>query len=493
MKITNYNEKELQILREAVDRASRKSSSEVAKSSKVKEIIEIVENFLHENKLICYGGTAINNILPVYDQFYDKNIDIPDYDFFSHNALNHAIKLADIYYKKGYDNVEAKAGIHEGTYKVFVDFIPVADITNLPKNLFNTLKKDSISVYGILYAPVNYLRMSMYLELSRPKGDVSRWEKVLKRLILLNKNYPLDYEMCAEKKFIRKYHDKNINKKSVEVIFNTIKDTVINKGLVFFGGYAVYLYSKYMPKNIKSKFNKKTPDFDILSENPLKSTIILKERLTEKGFKNVKYIKRKYIGEIIPEHYELKINNDTVAFIYKTMACHNYNKIKINNKLHKIATIDTILSLYFAFLYGDRDYYDIERLMCITQFLFIVQFKNRLNQKGLLKRFVLSCYGNQETITDIRLHKSKKFELLKNKKNSSEYKKIFLKYNPSNKNLNSKTNTKKSKTKKSNTKKSNTKKSNTKKSNTKKSNTKKSNTKNSNTKKILKNIKKYLY
>jgi hypothetical protein len=32
--------------------------------------------------------------------------------------------------------------------------------------------------------------MSMYLELSRPHGDVSRWEKVYSRLELLNKAHP---------------------------------------------------------------------------------------------------------------------------------------------------------------------------------------------------------------------------------------------------------------------------------------------------------------
>ena len=49
------------------------------------------------------------------------------------------------------------------------------------------LKNDAIIKNKIYYAPPNFLRMSMYLELSRPDGDVSRWEKVLKRLILLNK------------------------------------------------------------------------------------------------------------------------------------------------------------------------------------------------------------------------------------------------------------------------------------------------------------------
>ena len=37
----------------------------------------------------------------------------------------------------------------------------------------------------------------MYLELSRPDGDVSRWEKVLKRLSLFNKHYPLRGKNCS--------------------------------------------------------------------------------------------------------------------------------------------------------------------------------------------------------------------------------------------------------------------------------------------------------
>ena len=36
----------------------------------------------------------------------------------------------------------------------------------------------------------------MYLELSRPQGDAGRWEKVLKRLTLLNKTYPLRGKDC---------------------------------------------------------------------------------------------------------------------------------------------------------------------------------------------------------------------------------------------------------------------------------------------------------
>ena len=189
--MSELSDDELTILRDAVDKVQKEASQEIVNSKEVKDIIKIVEEFISKKGLICYGGTAINNILPKHDQFYDKSLEIPDYDFFSHNALDHAKELADIYKSNGYTDVEAKAGVHFGTYKVFVNFIPVADITQLVPEIFKNLKKESIVVDNISYASPNFLRMSMYLELSRPKGDVGRWEKVLKRLILLNKHYPI--------------------------------------------------------------------------------------------------------------------------------------------------------------------------------------------------------------------------------------------------------------------------------------------------------------
>jgi hypothetical protein len=126
----SFQDKELKILRDAVDRVEKQQQKKIVNSPEVKKIITIVERFLQRKKLICYGGTAINNILPVQDQFYDKTVEIPDYDFFSPNALDDAKELADIYAKEGYEDVEAKAGVHHGTFKVFINFIPVADITS---------------------------------------------------------------------------------------------------------------------------------------------------------------------------------------------------------------------------------------------------------------------------------------------------------------------------------------------------------------------------
>lgn len=422
----SYDEKELEILRDAVDLAQERAAKKVIRNPQVKQIINIVEKFLRTNKTCCYGGTAINNILPSQDQFYDKNLELPDYDFFSPNALEDAKKLASIYYKAGYKDVEAKSGVHHGTYKVFVNFLAVADITQMDSGLFNAVYKDSIKVNGIHYAPPDYLRMAAYLELSRPAGDVSRWEKVMKRIRLLNKNYPMKNPKCDNVNFQRSMEEDVLES---EDIFTTVRDSFIDQGLVFFGGYANSLYGRYMPKQ-HGRTVAKIPDFDVLSEDPMKSAIIVKERLEEEDIEKVEIIEQEGVGEIIAPHVELRVGKETVAFIYKPLACHSYNIINVGNKKIKVATIDTMLSMYLAFIYANRPYYNKDRILCMSQYLFNVQQKNRLEQKGVLKRFSVNCYGKQLTLEEIKNEKAEKFKELKEKRNTKEYEEWFLRFVP---------------------------------------------------------------
>jgi len=323
--------------------------------------------------------------------------------------------------------------------------MPVADITHIPKEIFYVLKKDAISVGGILYAPPNFLRMSMYLELSRPAGDISRWEKVLKRLALLNKNYPITDINCNEIDFQRSME----NKENEDKIYETVKNSLINQGVVFFGGFANSLYSQYMPKNLRKKLET-VADFDVLSNKPEETADIVKERLEDNGIKNIKIIKQSAVGEIVPEHYEVRIGKDSILFIYKPIGCHSYNILMMNGKKVKIATIDTMLSLYLAFLYTDKPYYNqfIDRILCMSKFLFDVQQKNRLSQKGLLKRFSITCYGHQESVEEIKAEKAKKYIEFKQSKNKKLFEEWFLNYKPDDINSHKKNDIKKNKTSK---------------------------------------------
>ena len=98
----------------------------------------------------------------------------------------------------------------------------------------------------------------------------------------------------------------------------------------------------------------------------------------------------------------------------------------------KIATIDTMLSFFLAFLYADRPYYNefSDRIVCMSKFLFEVQQRNRLEQKGLLRRFSITCYGHQESVEEMRTHKAHMYQELKAKKGTKEFDEWFLNYRP---------------------------------------------------------------
>lgn len=429
----SFAECELEILRNAVEKVEALKGEEVTNTPEVKEIIEIVEGFIKKKNLVCYGGTAINNILPKRDQFYNFDVEMPDYDFFSDKAMEHAKELADEYLKKGYDEVLATAGTHYGTFKVFVNFIPVADITEMSPEIFKVIQKEAIKVAQIRYSPPNFLRMLMYLELSRPGGQVDRWEKVQKRLSALNKNYPFKLKKCSSGDFQKKG---KFTKEKALKIHKCVRDAITDNGFIFFGGYATYLYSRYMHANIKEKFTREHCIFDVLAKDINKASILIKERLMDKYIdeKKIEIIEHPPVGsitlQIVPEHVEIKVDKQTVCIVYKPVNCHSYNEIEVDKVKYKIATIDTMLSFFLSFIYSDRPYFNRNRILCMSDFLYNVQQKNRLSQKGILKRFSIECYGTGVTKEDLRKEKADAFQELKKKQNTLEYDRWFLKYRP---------------------------------------------------------------
>ena len=433
--LKKVEEKEIEILRNAVDKIESRMGKKVAQSPEVKRIIGRLEQFLRDKKLVCYGGTAINSILPEKYRFYNNDIEVPDYDFYSPSALEDAKELADIFLKMGYNEVEAKSGSHPGTFKVFVNFMPVADITQMDDSLFSVLSAKSYIKHGIRYAPTNFLRMAMYLELSRPEGDVSRWEKVLKRLTLLNKVYPMKLVNCSRisvrPSSSKHEHEDDANGSSRvdKKVYEITRNVLLNSDVVFIGGFADVLYGKYLPKNERYKLSVNR-EYDVLSNNPDELATLIYMTLKSNGIENITVEKMPAIGEIVHDHFKVTVDGAVVALIYKPTACHSYNTIKLNDHVIKIASIDTMLMFYIAFSYAKRYYYNRDRLLCLAGILFYIQNKNRLVQTGILKRFGKTCYGKQETLEMLRKDKAVKFQQLKNDKYNPEYQKLFLRYVP---------------------------------------------------------------
>jgi hypothetical protein len=397
---------DIYIMEKALDKAKDEQGKRLLTNPHIQKIVDTLRNFVIEKKLIIYGGLAINNILPANAQFYKPN-EFPDYDIFSPDAFNTARHLADAYHAAGFKHVEAKAGIHVGTFKVFVDFMAVADLTDITPSLYKTILKDSINIGGLHYAAPNFLRMSMYLELSRPSGDLSRWEKVMRRLKLLNIYYP----MYADKHPIQ--HSIQNNK-----LFNDIKNHFIEERLVFFGPYVCNLYNHYygtMPlRNI--------PDFNVFSLTPKITAELLSVKIDGVVQKHTP------VDEIIPEHYTISVHDKIVATIYKPNACYSYNILQIEDQVMNIASIDTTIGFCLALSYSSRRYHDNKRYLYMAYSLMEILRKYPRENRGLLKRFPTICYGVQKTLQDIKRDKAEKYRILK--KGTRKWKYLFMKYAP---------------------------------------------------------------
>ena len=111
---------------------------------------KLIEEFIEKKELICYGGTAINNYLPKEKQFYEDD-DIPDYDCFSVNSLKDSIELSNILLKNNIENIEVRAAMFKGTYKIFINFIPIVDITHIEQDVFLNIYNKSMQIQNKLF------------------------------------------------------------------------------------------------------------------------------------------------------------------------------------------------------------------------------------------------------------------------------------------------------------------------------------------------------
>lgn len=162
--------------------------------------IEIVKEFIIQNKLIVYGGSAIDYALRLKgDKIYpDDMLTVPDLDFFSPSNYTHAYELADILYKAGFPSVRAILASYVRTMRVdLVDNHWIADITFCPQNIFDKLP--TLEYNGIRIIHPDYQRVDMHTALSFPFDNppreviFNRWSKDIKRFNLMDKYYPLDW------------------------------------------------------------------------------------------------------------------------------------------------------------------------------------------------------------------------------------------------------------------------------------------------------------
>ena len=410
-------QKQLDLVKNAVEDAEDLISYEQAHNPEILYALDIIENFLRRRKRICYGGTAINAILPKKLRFYDEDKDLPDYDFFTPDPESDIEEVVLELKKAGFSEVVQRIGMHAGTFKILVNFTPIADISKLDPELYKIVYTRSIVKEGIHYTDPDFLRMMMYLELSRPRGEVSRWEKVFERLSLLNAAFPPKVCKKSVEEIIGRVHIPTIVRKA-------LLDYILDNNRIIVGAEVVALYDWMLHKKYKQKpsiqwFLHKNGLTVFLSPQAVRDGLLLKETLGNDAI-TVETLRGK--EDIVPERVILSFKNMPLVMIVQETACHSYNVISLKEgrKLH-IGTLETLITLYYSLhIFTDDNKYLQFSMLCLTQKL--VEMGNafyRLGEKSPLPIFSIECSGYQKGYATLLKEKFARIKKERKKKSST--------------------------------------------------------------------------
>jgi hypothetical protein len=437
--------KQLDIIKQASEIAQAKIDYASAHDDNIIRAIDVVEDFLRKKHRLCYGGQAINAHLPAKYKFYDPKLSIPDYDFMTPSQNSDITILVKDLKKAGFTEISVREGMHEGTIKVYVDYIPVADMTSIDPKLFRILSKREYRVDGISYLDANTLRMLMYLELSRPRGEVTRWPKVFERLSLFNEFVPV--KQC---KLSREAFRGGLTSEETEFTLNFI----IENKRIFAGADLLEFYDhalKHKKQDIDWIIGSKKPiiflssdadsdakkireEFNFIINKPIikgENQEYLPQLTLQKSPITIKSFSSKGV-DLIPSIKVLVQGNKSLVFIIEQTACNSYFNIPLNDsKVLRIASMDSLITIYFSLGLFDSKYYDMGSMECLANHLVQINIKSRNNPEKFGFPFIsIKCTGHQTSLPSLirakvqRITQKKKElkQLLENKSKKTNFK-----------------------------------------------------------------------
>lgn len=401
--------RQIDILKRTVEDAQMEIDFEVAHNPEIRKAISIVEHFLRKSGRICYGGQAINANLPKKLQFYDTEYDVPDYDFFSPTPEKDVNELVIMLKKEGFTEVNERMGVHEGTTKVLVNFMPIADITYMEYELYKKFTKDATVVTGIKYCNPDILRMNMYKELSRPRGEVDRWNKVYERLTLLNLAHPMNH--CVNTKILTTNIDTELRQKLLEYI--------ITEKRILAGAEIGFVYRKYGKRQLPKMNWLLYSGGPVLFYSPdlVKDT----EAIVQILGKGTTSEKREGFKDTLPDRVVIRHRRKIVAYLIFADGCHGAETIEIaENQTLYIASMDTLIHLYLTIGLLTNDM-KILRLpiLCLAQRYIELINRIRNSRYSQFPAFTITCVGHERSLPSLLREKVARIEKKKKPKSAT--------------------------------------------------------------------------
>jgi hypothetical protein len=364
-----------------------------------KKLFEIMKSFFKSRLIILYGGTALNYHLPKNRKIY-KEDEFPDYDCFSLNPKKDAIDLSEILKKDGYKYIEIKYAMHEGTYKLFVDFEAVCDLTKISKTNHNIIQQQATVIDGFYVTSIKHLKSYAYLELAIPKSALFRWQKIISRIKIMEELFKNNKSRFASK------HIQLIsfNKKIKDVICE-LREYAIDKKLVLCGNDAIdHQLNGSKSADIKNglyMLTNSTGLFQCMSIDAKETVESLKKIIMKHKLENivVKIENHDFITpytKIYITYYDDQYTYDKIKLnICTVFSAENHCYSYIKHKGIKYASIFYILHMLYFVLFSNYEKEIIDKVN-------IKNIINMLIKKVDLNSFKTECYGSEMTMSAIR-------------------------------------------------------------------------------------------
>jgi hypothetical protein len=156
--------------------------------------LELIKQYIVENKLIIYGGTASRFSLkksndPKYDEAFDPRA-LMDLDFMSPTPLTHAINITKLLSQNGY-KPHIENAMHNGTFKIKSDFhsSELVDASYVHRHFYNLMPYDVDEETKIRHVKPDFQIVNLYKMMIDPMRSWFKLEKQYLRVALLEKHF----------------------------------------------------------------------------------------------------------------------------------------------------------------------------------------------------------------------------------------------------------------------------------------------------------------
>tara|TARA_B100001093_G_scaffold190978_1_gene183472 strand:+ start:2568 stop:3896 length:1329 start_codon:yes stop_codon:yes gene_type:complete len=270
------------------------------------DVMNEIKKFVKNEGLIIYGGYAQNKLIGIKnksDEFYSET-DRPDLEFYSPTPIKDSMKLSEILHNKGYKYVVCEEGIHNETYKIFVNFLTFSDISYMDPYVFENCP--FVIVDGLKLTDPLFMQVDAYRVYADLLTSNFRLNKTISRMSSL-----LNYYSFDEKNEFNQISYKS-SEKEKNVLRYIRKHVIHDSKLIVIGQYAY----NYLVKKVNDKYVINVEYYQLISSEFKKDFDKILKILKNKFGKKISYQLYHPFFQFLDERVEFLFEGKVILKLY---------------------------------------------------------------------------------------------------------------------------------------------------------------------------------